>query len=146
KLDQFRLLHLYANGRMGTRPSRGDSTSIARLREYHTRLADALRKNQVPEILAVPPDPRKGAIESAVKFAAAVNVPKAKTPAVVAPATKVDDLAGWQVLADDTRQNEIVRRLQIHSKLAEIGPIQPDAIVKWLYKDVLHADLDDPYL
>jgi hypothetical protein len=30
--------------------------------------------------------------------------------------------------------------------LAEVGMIKPDAIVKWLYKDVLHADLDDPYL
>lgn len=57
-----------------------------------------------------------------------------------------DDLRHWQLLAQDTRLNETVRRAQIHEKLAEVGLVQPAQIKRWLYKEVLHADLDDPYL
>jgi len=57
-----------------------------------------------------------------------------------------EDIASWKILAEDTRINETTRRLQIHEMLANAGPIQPKAIGKKLYKEVLHADLDDPYL
>jgi len=60
------------------------------------------------------------------------------------------DLANWKLLAEDTRINESVRRGQIHQylakQLADHKPCQPDDIKKWLYREVLHADLDDPYL
>ena len=55
-------------------------------------------------------------------------------------------VAGWKELAEDTRINETLRRRQIHEKLTAIGPVPADDLVKWLYKDVLHADLDDPTL
>ncbi len=46
----------------------------------------------------------------------------------------------------DSAVNERIRRKDIHEKLAKLGPVRPDDIKKWLYKDVLHADLDDPLL
>lgn len=48
------------------------------------------------------------------------------------------------LLTADTVQNQM-RRLQIHGKLVQ-GSVKPQNIEKWLYKSVLHADLDDPYL
>ena len=54
-------------------------------------------------------------------------------------------LARWQALADDALINERIRRLQIHERLAQ-GFVVPEQIKRWLYKEVLHADLDDPYL
>ena len=56
------------------------------------------------------------------------------------------DIANWKILAEDTRINETTRRLQIHEMLAGVGQVQPKAVTKRLYKEVLHADLDDPYL
>src|SRR5262249_13540998 len=69
-------------------------------------------------------------------------------PAAVAakPRTKAEEIAGWKELAEDTKINETARRLQIHTQLAQRSLVTPNDIVKWLYKDVLHADLDDPYL
>ena len=49
-------------------------------------------------------------------------------------------------MAQDTEVNETTRRTQIHELLAKAGLVRPDKILKPLYKDVLHADLDDPYL
>lgn len=57
-----------------------------------------------------------------------------------------DDLANWKVLAEDTRINEISRRLEVHALLKESGLVRPEKVTKRLYKDILHADLDDPYL
>jgi hypothetical protein len=63
-----------------------------------------------------------------------------------APKLDSRDLANWKLLAEDTRQNEKVRRRQVHEMLAAGGMVKPDAITKRLYKEVLHSDLDDPYL
>ena len=42
--------------------------------------------------------------------------------------------------------NERIRRKAVHDKLATAGRVQPADVKKWLYKEVLHADLDDPLL
>lgn len=51
-----------------------------------------------------------------------------------------------ELLEDDSQRsvNELARA--VHAKLAEVGLVRPRALVKWLYCEVLHADLDDPYL
>jgi hypothetical protein len=49
-------------------------------------------------------------------------------------------------LSEDTKINQTTRRLKIHERLAKSGPVTPDAISKWLYREVLGTDLDDPYL
>jgi hypothetical protein len=65
---------------------------------------------------------------------------------VFAASTQEADVSQWQELVQDTLFNERSRRLQIHQQLAKLGSPQPAAITKWLYAEVLHADLDDPYL
>jgi len=49
-------------------------------------------------------------------------------------------------LASDTQINERQRRLQIHRHLLKSGLKPPATLKTWLYREVLHADLDDPYL
>jgi hypothetical protein len=49
-------------------------------------------------------------------------------------------------LRTDTRINEQLRRVQIHRYILENGLTTPEDMHKWLYREVLHADLDDPYL
>jgi hypothetical protein len=49
-------------------------------------------------------------------------------------------------LSSDTDVNEHERRQMIHERLAETGTVAPAALKSWLYKEVLHCDLNDPYL
>ncbi len=65
---------------------------------------------------------------------------------IAPPVVNVEDLPGWTALAEDTRLNETTRRRQIHELLAKEGLVAPAKVLKPIYKDVLHADLDDPYL
>ncbi|MBW3541776.1 MAG: hypothetical protein KY476_16030 [Planctomycetes bacterium] len=51
-----------------------------------------------------------------------------------------------QMLEADSRYNESVRRLKVHEYLADHSPLRPADMTRWLYKDVLETDLDDPYL
>lgn len=62
-----------------------------------------------------------------------------------APAPAVP-LAARPELALDGQANELVRRKAVHDKLSREGAVQPDGMKKWLYKEVLHVDLDDPLL
>jgi hypothetical protein len=55
-------------------------------------------------------------------------------------------LAARPELVFDTKVNEQIRRKAVHERLAKSGAVRPDDIKKWLYKDVLRADLDDPML
>ncbi len=57
-----------------------------------------------------------------------------------------EDLTSGEALAKDTELNEIVRRKSIHKHLMERSLVRPNDVKNWLYRDVLHADLDDPYL
>lgn len=50
------------------------------------------------------------------------------------------------LLAADVDINERRRRAVIHQRLASNLSSKPADIEKWLYKEVLHADLDDPFL
>lgn len=138
QLEQFVLLHRYAPV---ARP--------AQLKGYHQRQASLLAKNQPPATFV---ERTAGAsilgVEKTVQLIAGgrSNRGAARVAVATAPAPATEQLAGWKELAEDTRINETVRRLQIHKKLAEVGSAKPADITKWLYKDVLHADLDDPYL
>jgi hypothetical protein len=151
KLDQLKNLFLYAYGLEQIGPglnfNAGSRPDEAKLKKYHARQAELLRVSQPVDVIVRPSDAGKGRIEFGMKLVAADKAPKAKQPAGKSTVdAKAAEIAGWKELADDTQINETARRLQIHSKLAEVGMVKPDAIVKWLYKDVLHADLDDPYL
>jgi hypothetical protein len=127
-----------------------------RLRDYHDREAAQLRIHPaVAAAAAVAESAPLAALahlgnHPAIAGAAAQNreLPT-PTPSYVSKAVLErpleQTLAGWQALADDSLINERVRRLQIHERLANVSVV-PEQIKKWLYKEVLHSDLDDPYL
>jgi hypothetical protein len=51
-----------------------------------------------------------------------------------------------QNLVLDAQANERIRRKAIHERLSRAGAVRPYEIEPWLYKEVLHVDLDDPML
>jgi hypothetical protein len=138
----------------------GTDARVARLRGYHVGQGTA------PGRLPIPPQMRavaqigggfKGGIGGGAGggFAAAgfggIEGPTERVIAGLpaapagAAATQVP-LAARPELAFDARVNEEVRRKAVHDRLARAGAVRPDDIKKWLYKDVLRADLDDPLL
>jgi len=143
-LNQFRLLHNYV--------VRAKDQGAVRLREYHEGQVQALKDNQAPPQFVNSAGMTKASIERTI-LAVLVPAPEAKAShprhakSIDQPKLESnEDIASWKILAEDTRINETIRRLQIHEMLANLGPVQPKAITKKLYKEVLHADLDDPYL
>jgi hypothetical protein len=149
RLNQFQLLARYVSFRFG-----GRSAPEAVLKDYHDRQVAALQAGKPPEVLA--PNIRagmtKGKIENPVKLLAAGEAPGPQLGGLKQRVTSspkgaaAEEITRWKELAEDTRLNETMRRRMIDVKLSEVGMVPPDQIVKWLYKDVLHADLDDPYL
>lgn len=57
-----------------------------------------------------------------------------------------EQLTLWQTLVEDTRVNDTERRQQINKFLIKAGPVVPASMTKWLYREVLDADIDDPWL
>lgn len=148
QLDQFALLSRYA------RPERDNGTRLA---AYHTTLAADLEKHRKPSLLLGVMDVSKMRIEGGLKVILRPSVDQTSTTATAAGKTvalsnKVPDLSAnadvsnWQALVDDTHLNENERRLSIHRMLADRRLARPADVTKWLYREVLHADLDDPYL
>jgi hypothetical protein len=63
------------------------------------------------------------------------------------PKTPTGALALRPELKLDSEVNERIRRKAIHAHLAKQSTtVQPNDIKKWLFREVLHADLDDPKL
>jgi len=135
QLRQFERLHLWV--------SENPSVRAERLREYHRKQLDSLKTGGRPHRFVRVLDETKRKVERAARFVLAPNDSENSPEVVVAESATV---TGWQALVDDTRINETERRLQIHSLLRESGTAQPTEITRWLYREVLHADLDDPYL
>ncbi|TMQ34866.1 MAG: hypothetical protein E6K70_05355 [Planctomycetota bacterium] len=150
RLQQFRLLENYA------RQARQQGNLDAVLQAYHQKQAEALGKKQNPDRFVNVAPISKARIERGIKAmlmpAAQKNGPTAGIgPGATGAAQALSfsspqELAAWKALAQDTEVNETTRRTQIHELLAKAGLVRPDKILKPLYKDVLHADLDDPYL
>jgi hypothetical protein len=147
-LRQFSLLSKWVD--QNGKDKRGES-----LKEYHEYQEEALKKiGTAAMLVTVMPDMSKKAVieKPVVRLftgtppATGQNVAKGKPPEESPKAENADDLANWKVLAEDTRVNETVRRQEIHALLKETGMVHPDKLTKRLYKDILHADLDDPYL
>jgi len=144
RLNQFRLLASYV-------AQAGQGQREGRLKDYHRRLLEALRNNEPPPVFkANPAGLTKARIESGVTAVLVAGTrARAESAAATDAAPKLDsteDVASWKQLAEDTRQNEAIRRRQVHELLAACGMIKPATITRRLYKEVLHADLDDPYL
>jgi hypothetical protein len=141
-----------------------------RLKQYHEHQARLLNSNQPADVLVRKLNGGRGKaliemrveliVAGAVENDASRQPPSEQLGALPVPAlgaqlappdpepvpTKVADIAGWKELVEDTRINETVRRRAIHEKLAAAGRVKPQDIKNWLFKEVLAADLDDPYL
>jgi hypothetical protein len=126
------------------------------VRAYHRGLAQALKKNMKPKQVAAEMrrEPvSKMEIERPLELALLprqipgggmarpLSKPEAEPARIPA-----EDVAHWKELEEDTRLNERARRLWIHSFLEKTGLVYPKKVTRPIYKEVLHADLDDPYL
>jgi hypothetical protein len=139
QLNQLRLLH--QNFARQPAPRRG-----AWLRDYHARQAARIAGRQPAErfadALAVAPVTKR-AVEAPVERLLAVA---AQAPPGPPAGVRDADVARWKELEEDTRLNETARRRQIHELLSARDLARPAAVLRPIYRDVLHADLDDPYL
>jgi len=142
-LDRLTRLHSIAQTIAKLRESDGEQG----LANYHRWWAAALARVSDPTASPMR-DISKADIEGFTKLALLAQL---RTESTVArtdatPRGTSADLANWNLLQEDTRLNEVVRRRQIHSELASRPRVRPEALVKWLYKEVMHLDLDDAYL
>lgn len=117
-----------------------------RLHDYHRIQAQTLhnRPQQIVYAPQRPVDPGKSRIELRVEQLVILTPPAHDGRAALPPDRR--NLAQWELLAADTWRNETERRLQIHERLADAEPFRPEQLKRWLYREVLHADLADPYL
>jgi hypothetical protein len=144
-LDRLRLL----GGAARTRPA-GQRDEWARA--YHRAEAKKLQEQQMlARIDAITAGKAsyftKGAIERPVEAAVRKPLGNTAVPPNGPPVARApEDVSRWEELAEDTRLNETTRRRQIHELLAGAGLVRPAKVTRPIYKDVLHADLDDPYL
>ena len=124
------------------------------LASYHHQQVEFIRAEQntgkPPPQVIDPADFGKRIVESRMKEL--LMVAKLKEELEASPARSLprnaDELSRWKALTRDTKFNETERRVKIHGHLAAAGEklLSPDQLTKWLYREVLHSDLDDPYL
>jgi hypothetical protein len=155
RLGELGLLHRYVTGRSSPRELRASA-----LRSYHRQRATGLANGTAPLRFTEQPYRRqsitgiekgtKTVLQPAPRIRSRAAHASGRTHASRAGAARTPgpgkDLSTWEALAEDTRVNETIRRRQIHEYLADKTSVTPDAVTKWLYREVLHADLDDPYL
>jgi hypothetical protein len=144
------------------------------LTRYHTQQAEALREHGEPKMIVDVPDvpgsirvieaglklvlksSRRGVAAGIIAASDQRGTPAGDRPAAASANGRSFDLPPElasrlgrvrpEMLSDDTRHNESVRRLQVHEYLAAHSPARPDDMTRWLYREVLHTDLDDPHL
>ena len=100
------------------------------------------------------PAPRPAALRDASKtivielpLIAALTGTPPKPPADVTKLLESEgQLTIWKALVAETQINDTHRRAKINNLLGKSGPIPPAAMTKWLYREVLAADIDDPWL
>ena len=152
-LYQLRLLANYVD-------QQGKAQRQARLRAYHQRQAEAIKNNQPREVFINTAGRSKAAIEGGIRAVLVSSDALSKeggaalrkrAPVPLAGSKTLgladkEDVAHWKLLQEDTRLNETARRQRIHEIWTETRFIRPEQITKRLYKEVLHTDLDDPYL
>lgn len=136
---------------VGTLRTMNPTARLTAWRAYHANKAQLLRNVPVGGPNGArpvrPPDVGKGRIEFRVEqnvaalqeaLAAQERLAATRRPRNAA------ELAAWQPLVADTRLNEGQRRLLIHTRLSTADFTRPEQIKVWLYRDVLHADIEDP--
>jgi hypothetical protein len=150
RLSQLRLLANYVD-------QEGPANRQTRLQAYHQGQAEALRKRQAAPRFVNTAGVSKAAIERAIvatlvpgghdrdfEHLGQVSMPSAIRRRLVFDSSAEQEL--WSRLSEDTALNETHRRSQIHEMMATAGCVHPPQLTRWLYREVLHSDLDDPYL
>ncbi len=146
RLQQFSMLAKWAG-------KAKDPTQLeTELVVYHKTLASELAKNVELSRFVDMSDLSKCSIEKNTKvlfLPTGVSITSPGKKNVISRPVNLNasaDLANWQALIQDTQINETERRERIHTMLASKKLTTPGKVTKWLYREVLHADLDDPYL
>jgi hypothetical protein len=126
------------------------------LADYHNEQSKAIKTSGKAKVVKPFADMSKMSIEISTKtiLRSPVNLKAAgATSAATAPEmierpdfSKPHQLKHWRKIYEDTDVNEHQRRGQIHRILANRPNAKPDDVTKEIYRDVLHADIDDPYL
>jgi len=147
QLDQLWWLHRYST------KARNAATFLA---SYHREQEKAIEVSGKPNFVRPFADMSKMAIEISTKSILSppswrgglIRRPAADTSALIENPdfTNPQHLRRWRKLFEDTQINERERRAQIHAILAAIPNAKPEDVTKRIYREVLHADLDDPYL
>lgn len=144
QLDQLWWLHHYLD-RVADR--------TAFLADYHRSQARAIKESGASLTVRPFADVSKMSIEFNTKtlLRPPGSVALYKNPAINTKVEKPDfakpgELAHWKKLYDDTKINETERRAQVHSLLAQMPHAKPEDVTKTVYREILHADIDDPYL
>jgi hypothetical protein len=158
RLDQLYLLSKYVD------QAKNEDQLKTRLVSYHTMVAKQLVQKMAPPRFADLADFSKRIIERGTKVIMMPGLPAVTGNAgdgdkpvpndingtsdktVPHDINGTTDVASWQALLADTDLNENERREKIHTMLATRKLTAPKDVTKWLYREVLHADLDDPYL
>ena len=109
--------------------------SAARWRAYHRSEAEALK-----------PMPETTASVTRGMSIFATERPTRRAIRGEQPPAHSSTAALGASLAEDTRINQTTRRQKINARLADATSVTPNEISKWLYREVLGTDLDDPYL
>lgn len=146
RLEQLCLLNEY----IAAKPLEQQESALA---AYHNTEANLLKQHKSPArfLKLRSNDP------SSIKLSEKIADPNKewtkpidlKTAYNTAPLPK-GDLANWKQLLLDVQMNETEMRRKIHNRFASDLEQKKEptvlAMTKWIYRDVLHTDLDDPYL
>ncbi len=144
QLDQLWWVHHY----MGI--TRDPNVFLA---DYHSKQINSIKATNKPMEVRPYADRSKMAIEISTKTILLPPGSLKKLNPIRTPKTvphpdfsKPGELAHWEKLHEDTEINEKDRRGPVHAMLASHPNAKPDDVTKQLYREILHADIDDPYL
>lgn len=122
---------------------------VAFLADYHEKQLTAIKTNGKALEVRSNADMAKTRIEISTKtilrrsdFESASTSSAVEHPDFNQPRT----LASWKKVKEDTDFNESQRRAQVHAMLVAKPNARPEDVTKKLYREVLHADIDDPYM
>lgn len=123
------------------------------LADYHSKQIESIKSSGKPMEVRPFADRSKMSIEISTKtillppgWSKKFSTIPAKETVDHPDFTKPGELAHWKKLREDTELNERERRGPIHAMLVRLPNAKPDDVTKQLYREVLHADIDDPYL
>jgi len=163
RLKQARLLYQWATSNRRIPKEKRAKFAETVVRNYHRQQAESLRKHEEAKVIVVSRRPSILAIQRSMKLvlksslrgkaAGKIAADRRKGESQNSTPYKLPGRLSSRVgklspkdLRKDSKYNENVRRVKVHEYLAEHGSVKPAAITKWLYKNVLDTDLDDPYL